>query len=210
MATNTARGAEEFVPAEADLPKLKQAAASCQGCDLYQNATQTVFGDGDSDAKIMLMGEVPGDREDREGQPFVGPAGKLLARALEEAEIERSTAYVTNVVKHFKFTERGKRRIHQKPNTTEIVACHRWIEAELAALAPSVVVMMGTVAVRSVLGRSATIRSLRDTEVELDGMIGIVTVHPAAILRARSDRAPMMAGFVDDLRRAAQIAQERA
>ena len=190
-----------------DLERIASEAAGCRACDLWAPATQTVFGAGPSDAAIVLVGEQPGDREDREGDPFVGPAGRVLDEALTAAEIDRATVYVTNAVKHFKFTERGKRRIHQRPNTTEIVACHRWIEAELAALDPAVVVMMGTVAVRSVLGRSATISSLRGRPIELGAVTGLVTVHPSAILRARDDREAMLASFVEDLRCAAAVAR---
>src|ERR671919_2698885 len=154
MATTKARGAEELVPAEAGLPTLKQAAASCQGCELYKNATQTVFGDGDPHARLMLLGEKPGDREDREGRPFVGPAGRMLAKGLEEAEIDRSSAYVTNVVKHFKFAERGKRRIHQTPNRTEIVACRPWLVAEFELVEPEVVVCLGATAAKAIFGSS--------------------------------------------------------
>ena len=154
MATTKARGAGEFVPGGADFPTLKKAAATCRGCDLYKNATQTVFGDGDPDARIMLLGEKPGDREDREGQPFVGPAGRMLAKALEEAGIDRSSAYVTNVVKHFKFTERGKRRIHQTPNRTEIVACRPWLVAEFEVVEPEIVVCLGATAAKAIFGPS--------------------------------------------------------
>ena len=190
------------------LDRLAKEARGCQACDLWEPATQTVFGAGPRDATLVLVGEQPGDREDRLGEPFVGPAGRILDDALAAADIPRADVYVTNAVKHFKFTERGKRRIHQKPNTTEIVACHRWIEAELDLIAPAVVVMMGTVAVRSVLGRSATITSLRGATVAVGEMAGVVTVHPSAILRARSDREDMMASFVDDLARAAALARE--
>ncbi|HEX6235217.1 MAG TPA: UdgX family uracil-DNA binding protein [Jiangellaceae bacterium] len=214
MATNTARGAEEFVPVGADLSKLKRAAASCHGCDLYKNAIQTVFGDGDPDAKIMLMGEVPGDREDREGQPFVGPAGKLLARALEEAEIDRSSAYVTNVVKHFKFTERGKRRIHQTPNRAEIVACRPWLIAELELIEPEVLVCLGATAGKAIFGPSFRLNEQRGELLaapQLDGALWpddggpqvVATLHPSAILRTQSERAAIYAGMVADLRVAA-------
>jgi DNA polymerase len=192
-----------------ELDRIAAAAAECRACDLWAPATQTVFGAGPADAAIVLVGEQPGDQEDRLGAPFVGPAGRVLDEALVAAAVDRDSVYVTNAVKHFKFTERGTRRIHQKPNTTEIVACHRWIDAELAELDPAVVVMMGTVAVRSVLGRPATVSSLRGQSLELGAATGIVTVHPAAILRARRDRHAMMASFVDDLGRAAEAAGAR-
>ena len=186
-----------------ELERVAREAAGCRACDLWEPATQTVFGAGPTDAAIVLVGEQPGDQEDRTGEPFVGPAGRVLDDALRDAGIRRDQVYVTNAVKHFKFTERGKRRIHQKPNTTEIVACHRWIEAELAALRPTLVVMMGTVAVRSILGRPATITSLRGQWIEIGDVTGLVTIHPSAILRARGDRSSMMASFVVDLERAA-------
>jgi DNA polymerase len=214
MAVTKARGAEEFVPAKVDLPTLKQAAESCRGCELYKNATQTVFGDGDPHAQIMLVGEMPGDREDREGRPFVGPAGRLLAKALEEAEIDRSSAYVTNVVKHFKFTERGKRRIHQTPNRTEVVACRPWLVAELDLLEPEVLVCLGATAAKAIFGPSFRLTRHRGELLpppELDGTPWtgndgprvVATVHPSAVLRTQSDRATMYAELVEDLRVAA-------
>ncbi len=211
MATTKARGAEEFVPAQADLPRLKQAAQSCRGCDLYKNATQTVFGDGDANAPIMLLGEMPGDREDREGQPFVGPAGRLLAKALVEADIDRSSTYVTNVVKHFKFTERGTRRIHQTPNRTEVVACRPWLVAELELVDPDVMVCLGATAAKAIFGSSFRLTRERGELlpaptfdgapwVEGEGPQVVATVHPSAILRTQDDREAMYAGMVADLR----------
>jgi uracil-DNA glycosylase len=192
-----------------ELGRIAREAEACRACGLWEHATQVVFGAGPPDAEIVLVGEQPGDREDLSGEPFVGPAGRVLDQALSNAGIRRSDVYVTNAVKHFKFTERGKRRIHQKPNTTEVVACHRWIEAELEALAPSVVVAMGATAVRSLLGKSATISSLRGEPVELAGVAGVVTIHPSAILRARDDRDEMLTSFVRDLERAARLVPER-
>ena len=214
VAVTKARGADEFVPAEADLPTLKRAAASCRGCELYKNASQTVFGDGDQHARIMLVGEMPGDREDREGRPFVGPAGRLLAKALAEAEIDRSNAYVTNVVKHFKFTERGKRRIHQTPTRTEVVACRPWLVAELDLLEPEVLVCLGATAAKAIFGPSFRLTRHRGELLpapELDGtpwaenegVRVVATVHPSAVLRTRNDRAAMYAEMVEDLRVAA-------
>lgn len=214
MAVTKARGAGEFVPAEADLPTLKQAAASCRGCELYKNASQTVFGEGDQGAKIMLVGEIPGDREDREGRPFVGPAGRLLAEALEEAEIDRSSAYVTNVVKHFKFTKRGNRRIHQTPTRTEVVACLPWLVAELDLVEPEVLVCLGATAAKAIFGPSFRLTRQRgellaapDLEgtpwVQHEGLGVVATVHPSAVLRTRNDRATMYAEMVEDLRAAA-------
>ena len=175
-----------------ELQRIAREAAGCQACDLWEPATQTVFGAGPADASMVLVGEQPGDREDTVGEPFVGPAGRVLDDALGAAGIRRDEVYVTNAVKHFKFARRGKRRIHQKPNATEIVACHRWIGAELAVLQPVLVVMMGTVAVRSVLGRPATITSLRGRTIEIGAVTGLVTIHPSAILRARDDRTSII------------------
>lgn len=218
MAVTKARGAEEFVPAGADLPTLKEAAESCRGCELYKNATQAVFGEGDPTARIVLVGEMPGDREDRLGRPFVGPAGRLLATALEEAAIDRSSAYVTNVVKHFKFTERGKRRIHQTPNRTEVVACRPWLVAELGLLEPEVLVCLGATAAKAIFGPSFRLTQHRGELLpapELDGapwggnggLRVVATVHPSAVLRTQNDRDAMYAGMVADLRAAAGALQ---
>src|SRR4051812_30323064 len=144
--------AAEFVPARKTLPVLQDALQSCRGCDLYQNATQAVGGAGPSSAAIVFIGEQPGDEEDRKGQPFVGPAGRLLDRALEEAGIDRSEVYVTNAVKHFKFEERGKRRIHKKPSGSETKACRPWLEAEMDVVHPEVIVCLGATAAQSVFG----------------------------------------------------------
>ena len=189
------------------LAALAADAADCRACDLWAPATQVVFGEGPRDATMVLVGEQPGDREDVAGRPFVGPAGRVLDDALAAAGIDRSTLYLTNAVKHFKFVERGNRRIHQKPNATEIVACHRWIEGELAALSPRVVVLMGAVAVRSVLGRPATISSLRGATLDVAGGRGVVTLHPSAILRANEARELRFADLVADLTRAGDLAR---
>ncbi len=211
MTPGAVPGASEFVPAgAADLETLRSAAAGCQGCDLYRDATQTVFGDGAPDARVVLLGEQPGDREDRQGEPFVGPAGVLLDRVLDEAGIDRSTAYVTNVVKHFKFTERGKRRIHQTPNRTEIAACRPWLAAKLELLRPEVVVCLGATAAKAIFGASFRITRqhgvlLPPPDVEglpWDAGVGppvLATIHPSAVLRAE-DRTAMRAGLVEDLR----------
>src|SRR4051812_2357761 len=140
-----AGSAREFIPERPTLPRLREAAAGCRGCHLWQGATQTVFGEGPAKARIMLVGEMPGDREDREGHPFVGPAGRELDRALEAAGIDRADVYVTNAVKHFRFEERGKRRIHQRPDARHIRACHPWLEAELRVIRPEVLIVMGAV-----------------------------------------------------------------
>src|SRR5579872_3845877 len=146
-------GAEAFVPAGATLFELREAAQSCRGCDLYRNATQAVLGDGPKAARVFMVGEQPGDQEDLAGHPFVGPAGGLLNRALEDAGIDRSDVYITNAVKHFKFEERGKRRIHKKPSDSEIIACMPWLNAELQRVKPTIIVCLGATAARAVLGR---------------------------------------------------------
>lgn len=197
MTTPRAVGAERYVPEGAPLADLAAAARSCEGCGLYRAATQTVFGDGPADAKVVLVGEQPGDREDREGEPFVGPAGALLDRALVEAGIDRRTVYVTNAVKHFKFTERGKRRIHQKPSRTEVVACRPWLVAELDAVSPELVVCLGATAAQSLFGPEFRITRSRGELLELpqsgraDGRPrprALATTHPSAVLRAPDDR----------------------
>jgi DNA polymerase len=208
MAHLSAPGAEKFVPEGADLEQLRQAAAICQGCDLYRAATQTVFGIGDPNARVVLLGEQPGDQEDRQGLPFVGPAGKVLDRALAEAGIDREVTYVTNAVKHFKFerVEGGKRRIHQSPNRTEIVACRPWLAAELDFLEPEVLVCLGATAGKAVFGPSFKVTAQRGvpiTSTELNGgLVVVATIHPSAVLRSR-DRDEMYEGLVSDLRVAA-------
>ena len=187
------------------LEQLRERAASCTACDLYRQATQTVFGKGPADADAMLIGEQPGDQEDRTGTPFVGPAGRVLDDALRDAGVERDRVYVTNAVKHFKFEQRGKRRIHQRPNRTEQVACHRWLEGELAAIRPRLVVCLGAVAATSVLGPKATVGKLRGAPVESDlAQWVVVTVHPSSILRSPDEAARRVAfdGLVSDLRTA--------
>ncbi|MEU2034431.1 UdgX family uracil-DNA binding protein [Nocardia amamiensis] len=194
-----APGAAEFVPEGADLARLRQAACHCRGCDLYQHATQTVFGAGPADADVVVIGEQPGDQEDVVGQPFVGPAGRLLDRALAEADIDRDAVYVTNAVKHFKFVERGKRRIHKTPGRTEVVACSAWLDAELDLLRPRLVVCLGAIAAQAVLGPSFKVSAQRGEVIEADGYRVVATVHPSAVLRA-PDRAEAYAAFVADLR----------
>ena len=198
------------VPHARSLSEAIKLAASCTRCPLYRDATQTVFGEGDVAAQLMLVGEQPGDKEDLAGKPFVGPAGALLDRALIEAGVPRGQAYVTNAVKHFKFTPRGKRRIHKKPDTGEIEACHWWLDLELDIVDPKVVVAMGTTALRSVLGRSASITSLRGRPVPLDGDRRLVaTVHPSYLLRMpdRGIAGQEFTRFVGDLAEAWQAAQ---
>jgi uracil-DNA glycosylase len=186
------------------LKALREAAAPCTRCDLYKNATQTVFGEGSPKAEIVLVGEQPGDQEDLAGKPFVGPAGRLLDKALEEAGIDRKLAYVTNVVKHFKWQPRGKRRIHQKPNAAEIAACRLWLDAELSLLKPKVLVCLGATAAQALLGRQFRVSKDRGVPVESNlAPVVMATVHPSSILRA-DDREAEMAMFVEDLRRVAQ------
>jgi uracil-DNA glycosylase family protein len=193
------------VPTRGGLEALRRAAAGCQGCGLYRDATQTVFGAGPADARMMLVGEQPGDREDVAGEPFVGPAGALLDRALGEAGIDRDQVYVTNAVKHFKFTlpERGKRRIHQKPNHGEVSACRPWLLAELDRVRPELVVCLGATAASSLLGPDFRVSKQRGEIVEAQGIPALATVHPSAVLRA-PDREAAYRGLVADLTVAAR------
>jgi uracil-DNA glycosylase len=190
-------------PTAGSLSELRDAAAGCRACDLWRNATQTVFGEGTERAEVMMVGEQPGDREDIEGRPFVGPAGRVLDRALEEVGIDRDLVYVTNVVKHFKWRPRGKRRIHQKPNMEEIRACRPWLESELAVVKPRVLVCLGSVAAQGLLGRQFRVTRERGQFVESTLAERVTaTVHPSSILRAGDDeaRALAMEQFVEDLR----------
>jgi DNA polymerase len=189
------------------LAQLREQAAGCRNCPLWEHATQTVFGEGNAHARVMLVGEQPGDREDVEGHPFVGPAGTLLDRALAEAHIDRADAYVTNAVKHFKWEARGKRRIHQKPNAGEVRACHPWLEAEVAAVQPEVIVALGATAAQSFLGSTFRLTKHRGELFESGlGPILTATIHPSAILRADdADRAREYAAFVRDLERVASV-----
>lgn len=201
--------AEPFVPAQfRSLSVLREAAADCHGCDLYKGATQTVFGEGNSRAPLMLIGEVPGDREDRAGHPFVGPAGRILNEALEEAGIDRKRTFVTNAVKHFGFTLRGKRRLHKKPNAAQIRACRPWLEAEVALVKPDVLMALGATAAQSLFGRDFRVTQRRGEIFRSEWAEQCMgTIHPSAILRAPEDgdRDVMFRSFVDDLRVAAQI-----
>jgi uracil-DNA glycosylase len=198
--------AAPLVPPRPTLPKLREAAAGCKACPLWETGTQTVFGEGLAKAEVMFVGEQPGDREDLEGRPFVGPAGRLLDEALAEAGIDRSLAYVTNAVKHFKWTPRGKRRLHQKPSWSEIAACRPWLDAELAVVKPRVLVPMGATAAQALLGRQ--FRVTRDRGKPVDSELAplvIATIHPSAILRAdEADRDREYEALVDDLRTVAK------
>jgi uracil-DNA glycosylase family protein len=203
-----AADATPWVPQSRDLGDLESAVHECRGCELWQPATQVVFGTGKASAAVVLVGEQPGDQEDRQGEPFVGPAGRVLDEALAEAGIDRSTAYLTNAVKHFRFEQRGKRRIHQKPDVRHVRACHPWLDAELEAVGPRVVVALGATAARAVLGRTAKIGELRGHVLEEPDPPVVVTTHPSAVLRLRGrdgyDEA--FAGLVSDLRLAAPYA----
>jgi uracil-DNA glycosylase family protein len=195
------------------LKTLRDEAAGCRACHLWKQATQTVFGEGPQAARIMLVGEQPGDKEDLAGQPFVGPAGQMLDRALEEAGIDRAQVYVTNAVKHFKFLPRGKFRLHQKPNTAEIRACRPWYERELKSIRPELVVAMGATAAQSVFGRITPINKTRGRLIDLDdGTKALVTVHPSYLLRLpdAEARAREYQRFVDDLRIAAELLRKSA
>jgi DNA polymerase len=205
--------ASPFVPAERSLGTLRAAAAECQGCDLYQAATQTVFGEGAPGSSVMLVGEQPGDSEDRAGQPFVGPAGRLLDQALEEVGIDRARVYITNTVKHFKFVPRGKRRIHSKPTAREVRACRPWLEAELGVVKPQVIVCLGATAAQALLGAAFRVSQQRGQALADTGLAPFVlaTVHPASILRAPDDetREAERRAFVEDLRKVRGLLADR-
>ena len=196
-----------------DIETLREEAADCRACPLYKNATQTVFGEGRQTARIMLVGEQPGDKEDLAGKPFVGPAGQMLDRALEEAGIDRAKVYVTNAVKHFKFVPRGKIRLHQKPTTPEIKACRQWYERELAAIKPQLVVAMGATAAQCVFGKITPINKNRGRLIELDeGVEALVTMHPSYLLRLPDEdsKAREYQRFVNDLKIVAEFSRKHA
>jgi uracil-DNA glycosylase family protein len=204
--------AADFLPKRTTLPALRKAATACRGCDLYRDATQTVFGEGPADARIVMVGEQPGDREDIAGRPFVGPAGALLDRAIEEGGLVRDDIYFTNVVKHFKHVMRGKRRIHKKPDLEEIRACTPWLEAELARIQPRVLLLLGATAAQAILGRSFRVTQHRGEFVDSPlAPLVTATVHPSSILRSRTDdeRRSAFDAFVEDLRRIARAASSR-
>ena len=204
-----------LAPRKTTIQGLRRQASGCKACDLWKSATQTVFGEGNSKATIMLVGEQPGDQEDRAGKPFVGPAGKLLDEALADAGIDRTQVYVTNVVKHFKWTpsERGKRRIHKKPRASEIQACRPWLAAELTSITPRVLVCLGATAAQSLLGKEFSVTRQHGKLAESDlAPFAIATVHPSSILRApdAESRRRQMREFVDDLKQVAAMAKIRA
>jgi uracil-DNA glycosylase family protein len=202
-----ARSAAEFLPKEHSLTALREAASGCRGCELWRLGTQAVFGEGRKEAPVMFVGEQPGDQEDRSGRPFVGPAGRLFDEALAEAGVDRSAAYVTNAVKHFKWQPRGKRRIHQKPSASEVAACRPWLEAEISVVHPQVLVLLGATAAQSLLGRAFRVTQSRGTLVESDLAEAVTaTIHPSAILRGAPERRQAeLAAFVDDLRFVASL-----
>jgi DNA polymerase len=199
--------AAALVPPRPTLPTLQEAAARCQACDLWKRATQTVFGDGVRNAAVMFVGEQPGNDEDLAGRPFVGPAGKLLDRALEEAGLDRAQAYVTNVVKHFKWEPRGKRRIHARPDLVEITACLPWLQAEIAVVKPRVLVCLGSIAAKALIDRTFRVTRERGRFVPSPlAPLVTATVHPSSILRASDDetRRAEHARFVEDLKKVAR------
>ncbi|MCE9524867.1 MAG: UdgX family uracil-DNA binding protein [Planctomycetales bacterium] len=205
MPATSKRSVADYLPAKMTLPSLREAAMGCHGCDLYKRATQTVFGEGPKASRLMLVGETPGDQEDLQGKPFVGPAGRLLDDALEAVGLDRSHVYVTNAVKHFKWEERGKKRLHKKPGRREVVACRAWLEAEIFTVQPELIVTLGATAAQSLLGTDFRISQQRGEIIKSDWAPALVaTYHPSAILRAPTseDRRRMREELVQDLRKA--------
>lgn len=203
--------AEPYIPRNPTLPKLRTAAATCKGCNLWKRATQTVFGEGGSHLRVMFVGEQPGDQEDRQGRPFVGPAGRLLDIALERAKIDRDSVYVTNAVKHFKFEPRGKRRIHKKPTVEETKACRPWLEAEIAVVRPRVIVCLGATAAQVLLGRGFRVSKSRGEFVSSPlAPFVMATVHPSSVLRAPDEQARHLGieQFVADLVKVRRVLTE--
>jgi DNA polymerase len=203
-------GAEQFLPESRSLTALRNAAAGCEGCDLFADATQTVFGAGAARARLLLVGEQPGDVEDTKGAPFVGPAGRVLNRALAEAGLDRTPTFTTNAVKHFSFRRAGNRRLHQTPRAGQIDACRPWLRAEVEAVHPELIVCLGATAAKSLFGDEIRVLRDRGTVLERDSAVGpgafVVTVHPSAILRAPpEDRDAAYAAFVSDLKVAAAV-----
>src|SRR4051812_2688629 len=208
MARVAIETAAPLIPPRPTLPLLRQVAAGCQACDLYKCGTQTVFGEGRAQARVMLVGEQPGDSEDKAGRPFVGPAGKLLDKALAAAGIDRDLVYVTNVVKHFKWVPRGKRRLHEKPNAREITACRPWLEAEIAVVKPRVLVLLGATAAQAILGKSFKVTQHRGEILTSELAPSVMaTVHPSSLLRAPDEetRRRETQRFVEDLSRIAPL-----
>jgi len=208
--SDPAPSARDFLPARITLPSLKTAANDCQGCPLYRQATQTVFGSGKRHARFLLVGEQPGDHEDQEGKPFVGPAGRLLREVIVEAGIDMEDVYLTNAVKHFKWEPRGKRRLHAKPNSREISACKPWLEAEIEVIQPKLIVCLGATAAQSLLGSGFRLIASRGTvQLYAEAFPTLATYHPSAILRAPDEtRRTMRQALLDDLQQAASLAAE--
>ena len=201
------KSAAELIPERPSLASVRDAAKACQACDLWTRGTQTVFGEGARQAELMLVGEQPGDAEDLAGRPFVGPAGKLLDRALEAAGIDRAAVYVTNVVKHFKWEPRGKRRIHKKPNTTEMSACRPWLDIEIQLVKPRAIVCLGATAAQALLGRQFKVTAHRGEFIESPlAPLVLATVHPSSLLRAPDEKTRRLETkrFIDDLRKVAR------
>jgi len=204
----TQQTAAPLIPAQKTIPDLRKAAAGCQACDLWKLGTQTVFGEGGTHVRVMLVGEQPGDQEDLQGRPFVGPAGRILDKAMAEAGIDRDETYVTNAVKHFKWEPRGKRRIHKKPNSIEIAACKPWLEAELSVLKPDVVVCLGATAAQALLGKDFRVSTQRGQLIQSDLAPNVIaTVHPSSLLRAPDEEARRIETkrFVDDLKEVEKV-----
>lgn len=209
-----ARNADAWLPSRPTLASLRSHAEDCRGCDLWREATQTVFSEGRAGARMMLVGEQPGDREDREGRPFVGPAGSLLTEALTASGLQVADLYITNAVKHFRFERSGKKRLHRSPTVSQLVACNPWLRAELEVVRPGVVVCLGAVAGRAITGRQVSIARERGRELEVDGVDApvVITTHPSAVvrLRGRPEFDEALAGLVDDLGVAASLTSDRA
>jgi len=204
----TQQTAAPLIPAQKTIPDLRKAAAGCQACDLWKLGTQTVFGEGGTHVRVMLVGEQPGDQEDLQGRPFVGPAGRILDKAMAEAGIDRDETYVTNAVKHFKWEPRGKRRIHKKPNSIEIAACKPWLEAELSVLKPDVVVCLGATAAQALLGKDFRVSTQRGQLIQSDLAPNVIaTVHPSSLLRAPDEETRRIETkrFVDDLKEVEKV-----
>jgi uracil-DNA glycosylase len=208
---SSSSSAEDLIPDRPTLASVREAAADCRACPLWERGTQTVFGEGSKRSKVMFIGEQPGNEEDLTGKPFVGPAGKLFDAALEEAGIERSQTYVTNVVKHFKWEPRGKRRIHKKPNAQEIAACRPWLETEIALVKPRVIVALGATAAQALLGPQFRVTKQRGQFIESDlAPYVMATVHPSSILRAPDDETRRLEYrlFIDDMKKLARVIKE--
>jgi uracil-DNA glycosylase family protein len=194
----------------AELERLAAEAAGCTACDLYREATQTVFGEGRPTARLLLLGEQPGDQEDKAGEPFVGPAGRILDKALADVGVDRDDVYITNAVKHFKWIAKGKRRIHQRPSAGEVAACRQWLEAELALVDPAVIVALGATAGQALFGSRFRVGASRSQVLDFNGRPLVATIHPSAVLRARepAERDAQYAGFVADLRLAVDVMEK--